>query len=55
VVFSEVLAGWLVGLRDDFLVTIMAVADNQKVLLLAAGVERLVVVAWEWAVFQIAS
>jgi hypothetical protein len=33
----------------------VAVADDQKVLLFAARVERCVVVAWEWTVFQIGS
>lgn len=36
-------------------VTVVAVADNQEVLFLAAGVESCVVVAWEWTVLQIVS
>jgi hypothetical protein len=49
---NVVLVGAFGGFRRGlFLGTVVAMADDQEVLPFAAGVEWLVVVTWEWALF----
>ena len=43
----------LVGHGEQVQLTVVTVADDYKVSSQAIGVERIVIVAWEWAVFQV--